>query len=257
MNPIEKKKEQLKGLKQYVNFSEEELLKEAEKKIAEDQLEAELLMVVNPEELDSAKKLYTDYTAEYSIETSADKSTLYDLIYFEILNLRIKKYLNENQKGKDGVSPIVHTQTIETLQKNTEKITLLKSQLGMTKKDADKENADVVKITENLKQRFHRWINQPENRANYTIKCPHCLNLFLIRRRLDKEKDEVSGHPWFINGGILFNKHLFTMLARGEITLEDTAKILNTSTDYIDWIRKHYKIEVNQTEGENEGTSAG
>jgi hypothetical protein len=245
MNPIEKKVGQLKNLTQYKNLSEEDLLKAAEKKVAEEQLEAELLMVVNPDELDSAKKLYIDYTAEYSIETSADKSTLYDLIYFEILNFRIKKYLNENQTGKDGASPIIHTNTIETLQKNTEKITLLKSQLGMTKKDADRDNADVVKILENLKQRFHRWINQPDNRANFSLKCPHCLNLFLIRRRLDKEKDEVIQHPWYIKGGLLFNQAIFEDLRDHVITIKQAARYFNTSEDYILWIQKKYPIEVN------------
>lgn len=248
MNPIEKKVGQLKNLTQYKNLSEEDLLKAAEKKVAEEQLEAELLMVVNPDELDSAKKLYIDYTAEYSIETSADKSTLYDLIYFEILNFRIKKYLNENQTGKDGASPIIHTNTIETLQKNTEKITLLKSQLGMTKKDADRDNADVVKILENLKQRFHRWINMPDNRANFSLKCPYCLNLFLIRRRLDKEKDEVIQHPWYVKGGLLLNQAIFEDLRDHEITIKQAARYLNTSEDYILWIQKKYPVELGHIE---------
>jgi len=245
-NELEKQIKKISNFPQYKNSSREELEKVALKTIAEKDVEKDLSSLVGEEELDQAKTFYKRYTDEYQIETSADKSTLLDLVYYEILNLRIKKYLTENCKNEEGET-IIHTKTIDTLNAQTEQINKLKSLLGMTKKQVDTEHSDVVKIMENLKSRYHAWINSPENRANYTLKTPCCGKMLLIRRRLDKEKDEVLIHPWFISGGVLFNKHLWKIHNQGKISDDDIMKILNIqSMDYIQWISRHYVMELNE-----------
>jgi hypothetical protein len=74
----------------------------------------------------------------------------------------------------------------------------------------------------------------------------------LIRRRLDKEKDEVVSHPWFIDGGILFNKQLFIDLELKKISIDQAARYLNASQDYIQWIQLNYPIDKDKSEVEEE-----
>jgi len=243
---IQKKIERIKKLVQYRNLSEEQLEIAAEKLLQEDELEETLSSLVTASEISIAKNFFNKYTIEYQIETSADKSTLFDLIYQEIMALRFKKFLSKVETETKNSS--IYKDTIESLQKTVEMISKLKVLLGMTKKDFSKENSNLVKTNEELKRRFHAWINSPENRANYTLKCI-CGKILLIRRRLDKEKDDVLEHPFFIKGGILFNKHLWQMLYDKKITDEDAMKVLNLqSPDYLEWIKKHFALEISGEE---------
>ncbi|MFH0805954.1 MAG: hypothetical protein V1901_03715 [Patescibacteria group bacterium] len=256
MDELIKQVNKIRNFTQYKNSTQEELEKVARKTIAEKEVEKELISLVGEEELPLAKEIFNKYINEYQLETSSDKSTLLDLVYYEILNLRIKKYLTENYKTEDG-SVVIHTKTIESLNAQTDQINKLKSLLGMTKKQVEVEHSDVVKIMENLKSRYHTWINSPENRANYTLKTPCCGKMLLIRRRLDKEKDEVLIHPWFVRGGVLFNKHLWKMHHEGKISDDDIMKVLNLqSMDYIEWVKRHYIMELNQKVEEENDTQA-
>ena len=238
----------MKNLTQYKNASPEELEVAAIKKLEEKKLEGELSSQVNPEELDIAKTIYNQYTAEYEIESSSDRRTLYDLIYLEITNLRIKKYLNDNQTASDGGSSIIHNNTLDTLRSNNDQIAKLKALLGMTKQEEDKELADYVKIHNNIMQRFHAYVNDAENRANFDFQCPHCLEFSLIRRRIDKEKDEIVKHPWYIAGGFLFNKEIFSDLSNRIITPAQACRYLNITMDLLEWMLKSFKIEIHNPE---------
>jgi hypothetical protein len=236
----EKKVKKLKTLKQYKDKSEEEILEILEAKKPKI-LESTNKQYVDREEELFAEELYNKYLKEVQIETSSDKSDLDTLVYLEVLSHRTKKFLTDESKETGANDPKMIQKLIDI---NTE-IRETKSALGLNKKNSDSQSGD--QVIESLKNRFHTWINQPENRANYTGKCPSCKKMFLIRRRLDLEKDEILEHPWFVEGGILFNKEVWKLFDEGTITDERVAKILNVSVkDYREWIYKHYKIEKEQ-----------
>jgi hypothetical protein len=117
----------------------------------------------------------------------------------------------------------------------------------LIKKD---NKTDVDKVINNLLERFHKWANKTENRGLFEFQCPKCEEIFLIRRRLDKEKDEIKVHPWFIEGGILFNKEIFIDLDLGKISEDQAARYLNATLDYIKWIRLNYPLNQDKTEEE-------
>jgi hypothetical protein len=232
----------LKNLAQYKNKTEEELISIAEKQIENNRFLDKLSFVNDDDEKKYARDLFESYMSEYEITDVGDKDTLYQLIDLELLAFKIKKAINDSGKDAKGAIPM---RLVETLHQHMESITKLKQQLGMTKAEKEKNTSDAVRAIESLKIRFKLWINQAENKANYTLKCPHCLSYVLIRRRIDKDKDEVLEHPWFINGGILFNRYLFQYLEEGKLTEEEVCNILKVSKDYLGWIRKKFRIECN------------
>jgi len=73
--------------------------------------------------------------------------------------------------------------------------------------------------------------------------CPKCGELFLLRQRLDKITDEVVEHPWFIQGGILMNKEIFEDLKIGKISVDQAARYLNATQDYINWLQINYPLD--------------
>jgi hypothetical protein len=244
-NTIESIKSKLKGLRQYANYSDEDLEKVATERYNRDGLLNKLSFVADGEEKTYALKLFDNYLSEYELESSADKDTLCQLVDLEMLGYRLKKQIDEICKGTETSKGQIPYRLVELLHQNTEQISKLKSLLGMCKEEKDKSASDFVRAEESKKKRFEDWINLPENRANYTYVCDHCKGWNLIRRRIDKEKDAVLKSPWFIYGGILFNKGIFEDLYSGLITVEQVCKYLgNVPKDYIDWIFKHYRIEI-------------
>ena len=232
----------LKGLKQYSNLSEEELEKIVEKKFS-GKITNSLVFANSRQEKELAQKLYEQYVADWGeLNNIADKSVLLTIIDLEILNYKLKKKIAEieEQSKTDQSSGVISKELIEQLIRNTEIILKLKASLGMTKAEREKSQSDLVLVLETLKRRFRDWINNPENKSNYTLVCPHCQKYILIRRRIDKEKDEIKVHPFFIDGGITFNKHLFELYKEGKISKEDVAKVLDVNEDYVDWIMNKY-----------------
>jgi hypothetical protein len=242
MTKLERIFKRLRGLQQYKDFSDEQLKALAQEKVDKEVTDTDCFYV-NEEEKKFAESLHAQYLEEYGVETSADKDTLQHLISLSVIRERIKKDMNKSYSEKDGA---INTRMLETFNAVSEQIIETKESLGMTKKEAEKNQSDGVRAIEQMKLRFHAWINKAENKANFTVKCPCCSKFFLIRKRLDKMNEETMEHPWFIFGGILFNKHLFQMLSENKISREDVAKVLNASEDYIDWIYAHYKLETLQ-----------
>jgi len=236
-----------KNLPQYKNLSEEELYKKIDEYLQRDELLGSLTFAINKEEKEFAQNLLDRYLEESSLESAAEKDTLRQLIDLEILAERYKKILKTEY---EKANPAIPRDDVEQLRETEKQILELKKNLGLTANKDEQEN-NVAKIMEDMKLRFNKWINQPENRSNFTFQCHNCGETFLLRRRLDKEKDEIKIHPWFIEGGILFNKEIFIDLSQGKITREQAARYLDCSVDYLEWILKEYPIEKD-LEQENE-----
>jgi hypothetical protein len=228
-----------KNLPQYKNLSEEELYKKVDEYLQKDEMLGSLTFAVNAEEKKFAQELLNRYLEESSLESAAEKDTLRQLIDLEILAERYKKILKTEYEKSN---PAIPKDDVEQLRETEKQIQLLKKDLGLSSNRDDQVN-NVAKIIEDYKIRLRKWINMPENRSNYTFQCHNCGETFLVRRRLDKEKDEIKTHPWFIEGGILFNKEIFKDLTDGKITQEQAARYLDCSIDYLAWILKEYPLE--------------
>ena len=243
MSNINKIAKKLRNLPQYKNLSEEEIELKAKEQAEKEELLGSLTFAINDEERNYAKNLLENYLAENSVETFADKETLRQLIDLELIVKRIKEQLKKEYEKANPVTPL---QMIDELEKLNEQINELKEKLGFVRKDGEEKSS--YSIIEDLKNRFKKWINMPDNRANYTLACPKCEELILIRRRIDKEKDEVKQHPWYREGGLLFNKEIFADLNDKQITKEQAARYLDCSVDYIDWILNNYPISEDKIE---------
>jgi len=246
MDSLDKEKKRLKNLKQNANKTNEELEILAKEKLNEDNVIKNLAFCVETdkgEEKEFALDLYRRYTLESSIENEADKDTLVQLIDQELLAARIKKMLKDQYST---ANPTQSLDMVDQLDKVIDRIGELKEQLGLSQSKDEKN--DVSKIIRDLTDRFHKWINKPENRSNYEFQCPKCMEIFLIRKRLDKISDEVKTHPWFLDGGILFNKAIFEDLELGKISEDQAARFLNATVDYVRWIKKTYPLNQDKEE---------
>ena len=225
---IQKYYSKLKNLKQYKEISEQELLRLAEKQANEELSDIDNL-VTDPKEKKLAKKLLSKYLDDFDVENVADRNTVNALVLLEIIHVRLQTLLNEKHAQSEGAVPL---QTLEAMHKNLDKIADLKDKLGLTKKQ---EEQDPLKVLTTLKKRFEKYIN--EHRDDFLVKCWKCGEIILLRRQT---KDYISGKYPFLKGNVLYNKELFKLVVENKITAEEAAKVLETSSDYIDWAIKEY-----------------
>jgi len=240
-NNTEKLKVRLRNLPQYHDKTDEELEKIIREKNEQDEMLSSLSFCLDSEK-PLAKKLLENYLTEASFENFSERQTLGQLIDQELLSRRLKESLKTLY---DSANPSIPLQMVEQLDAVIDRIESLKQKLGLLKKD---EKNDTSKVISDLTERFHKWINKPENRSNYEFQCPKCEEIFLIRRRLDKISDEVREHPWFIAGGILFNRAIFEDMELGKISEDQVARYTNTTLDYIHWIRVNYPLNQDKNE---------
>ena len=175
-----------------------------------------------------AKKYLNDYAFEYI----SDKNTLKQLIYLEMINIRLQKMLNGFYKDSQAV-PV---QMMDGLHKNVMQITALKETLGLVK-DGKEEVQTGLSTIDVLKKKFKKW--REENQGSRTLVCPECSKMIMLKIRTDAW--EAEKHVWF-KDRFLANDHLVKMYQIGKITKEDVALVLGTSPDYTEWlISKWYK----------------
>lgn len=240
MDSLEKIRKNINNLPQYKDKTSEE--KDIiSKEIFEKQEILNSLTFCLDEEKDFASNLLEKYLAESSMESFSDKDTLRQLIDLEIILERIKTLLNTEYKKANAAIPL---QMLEQLTSLNNQVMDLKESLGLSQKKDEKK--DTVKVIDNMLERFHKWINKPENRSNYEFQCPKCAEIFILRQRLDKISDEVREHPWFIEGGILFNKEIFKDLDLGKISEDQVVRYLNVTLDYVKWIKQNYPLNKDQ-----------
>lgn len=229
----------LKHLAQYKD-SETALLEAVKSKVEEDLFYEEWnIGLTRKKEQSFYNNLIRKYLKSSNIENASDKELLKQLAYLELSIHRIQLSLNKTSNDANIQSP----KELDSYNKAIEQVIKLKKQLGLLEED-DKSGNDAVKALNILKARFKKHINHPDNRANFTYRCSKCQNLQLVRRRLDKEKDTIMVHPWFVRGGLLFNEHLFKLYYEKKITAIDVCKVLYVAEDYLPWLYENYRIEL-------------
>lgn len=234
----------IKNLRQYKNFSEEDLRKTAYNRALEYQIDVDSLFV-NKEDKIEAKKLIIKYLDDYTPETVSDINTLRSVLFLEVLNNRLQNELNDDkEQDKD-----VNLKVIKTIHENLNQILILKNSLGLTK---DKKTGNVKSLDRKLKlmrNQFKVWMEN--NQATRETVCPYCAQQFLLRIRM--EHWEEQKHAYF-KDRVLYNLRLVELFLENKITKQDVATILECSPDYIDWVMEkwktnpHYKEKKKQIE---------
>jgi len=223
---IDLKITKLQNLPQYRGKTKDELSNLASDMLVKEEQESDVTGVFSDKkEKKLSKELLRKYIADYTIETVSDRNTLKDIIYLEIINLRIQNKLNE-LSDKDNAVP---TAMVETIHSNIEALTKLKSTLGIVHKANDKR--DGYDELDKLKKKFKIW--REHNQGTRTLTCPHCGKMVMLKIRTDAW--ESQKHPLF-RDRILANEHLIFLYQHNKITKEDVSKVLEVSPDYVDWL---------------------
>jgi len=224
----------LKTLKQYNRLSIEEIEKLADQKLMNEELLVSFVGL-NANEKKRALELYNRYLDEHAFEALAEKSTLINLVYLEILNDRIKLFIEQEGKDKAGAIPIKMT---EQLIANTSQIMELKEKLGMMK---DVESESALELMNELKEKALAYY---ETHAGCSvIKCPYCQQLFNLLMDVTNLSPEKCS---FFKGTLLYNLPLLNLYHLKRVTKEEVAAILGTHINYVDYIYNNlYLKELN------------
>lgn len=230
-NKIDKRIKQIKSLKPFQGKSDGDLREFVSEPTEDKQLKAKLAQftIVDrfrlKDERKLAKVLLEKYLRDYDIESISDCNTLEEIIFLEVIQLRLQDKMNEEYAGDVKAVPF---DTLDVLHKNSEAITDLKATLGLNKTG----KGSSYDAFESVKKRFKVWRSQ--NQGSRTMKCPHCLKPMLLKIRT--EAWEAQEHPFF-EDTILYNKALFGQLGNKILIDRDfIASVLNVSPDYVDFI---------------------
>lgn len=200
-----------------------------------EQEEESLLMSftgIAQEKQQKALKLYQQYLTENSFESLAEKSTLINVVYLEMLNDQIKEYIEQEQKEKKGAIPLKMT---EQLVVNNTQILVLKRELGMLK-DADSANA--LEIINELKEKALAYYD--EHAGETYVKCPECQSLFRLLMKVDGLEPAKAT---FFKGTTLYNVKLMELYHYKKVTLEEVAEIMGVHPKYITFIYENIYLK--------------
>ena len=221
----------LKRLVQYKNADDTVLEKAAQKVVVLRDL-VDSGNFIDDEEKQKAKKIFEAYLQQNSFESYSDLATLSVLVYNEVLSGRVQKSINECTT-KDGKT-YISDKLLKAHTDLTNEILKLKKTLGIDKE----EKVDEFTALQLLKKRFAQHIM--ENRAEHILWVPYTcsgcgkqdIESHLLRLRV-KDYD-VLKHPFF-SGRFLWNSEIMKDVEDKKITIEQAARYLKTSTDYITW----------------------
>jgi hypothetical protein len=226
----------LKNMKQYKDIPEEELIKIIDQKNQEEEL-LNSFVGLNETEKIKALQLYDRYVTEHSFESLAEKSTLVNLVYLEILNDRIKLFIEQEGKDKSGAIPIRMT---EQLIENTNQIMSLKEKLGLMR-DAESESS--LDLKRELEEKALIYYN--EHAGETYVKCPECQSLFRLLMKIDGLEPAKAT---FFKGTTLYNQKLMELYHYKKITLDEMAEILGVNTKYITFIYENIYLKKNDSQ---------
>jgi len=236
----------LKGLVQYKDLTEEELLELCKVKLKEKDRDLDVVSKFNNKyEKKRAKELLHRYLQDFTIENISEKNTLIEIIFSEVIQSRLQDKVNVFY-DRDKAVPL---ELLKAIQDNSNHIIKLKDSLGIYKAKQKESGYDVIA---NLKKRAKKW--REENQASRTlflpIKCLECGDIkpkpILLKIRTDMW--EAQKHPFF-KDRILFNEHIVRLYLEKTLTKEDVSKIFECSTDYIDWlVEKIWKTNLKYQE---------
>lgn len=234
MKNKEKLIKRLSTLRQNKNLSQEELEKLVDTQIDKKEL-ANSFSGLLKDEIKKATDLYYEYIEENSFESLAEKSTLINLVYLEILKNRIQEFIKTESETKQGAIPLAMT---EKLMELDTQIISLKEKLGMLK---EKNNDSAIGLFNELKEKALKYYE--ENAGETYVKCPECQSLFRLLMKID---NLAPAKATFFQGTTLYNIKLMQLYHEKRITLEEMAEIFGVHTKYIEFI--YYNLYLKRSE---------
>lgn len=244
---IKRKIKQIQSLKQYGNYSPDELEKEAIRLLKEEDYKIDWVGFSCKEEVKRANKLYSEYLIHYPyIESFSDLDDLKMLVSNMILIERLDILMSEREKTK------ISKYDIDARRELSNQILNLKNTLGLSKA---RKQESWKGFWIGLKKRVAYYLNN--SRGSFEFKCPSCGEFALLVLKI---KDYNTFPFKFFKGTVLYNYWLFKMMEEGKITKDDLIKIFDDYkkepqedksnprlSDYVDWIyNKIYLKEKNQ-----------
>jgi hypothetical protein len=191
-------------------------------KVEEEELttiENEVGVWISKKEANEALTLFNTYKNNYHLESLSDLELLKKLVYCEIMVKRIEKLLNEKTNE-------VQAKALRTFNELLNQILNIRTNLGLIKDKAQ----GIFEYIELLKKKAKLWRQSNPNPYPY-IPCAWCGKPLYIKLK-DPHLYEAVKNPFF-KGRILYNKELLNLIKQGKITVEEGAKILRTSPDYV------------------------
>lgn len=235
MNDLSNEVRRIQNLKQNKNKSLSQIQKQAQINLWTKQLDIESQLEDSTEKIIAIEYLES-YFNNYEFVDFAEVKTLGDLVYNEILALRVKKQLNK--VFSDVNNKFVPDKAIASLHDIENTIQVLKDRLGIGRK---KEQGPLDAFL-SLINRFKLYI--PFNRNEFTaylpVICKKCGNEnvepILLRKRV---KDfQLLKHPFF-SGRFYYNARGIALVEKGVWTKEQYAWVFYTSPSYVDWCIQH------------------
>jgi len=214
---IQKLINRLRNLPQNKNKSNDELRKQAEKQIQKKEIELQF-SGLKDEEAKKATLLYNKYISETFFESLAERSSLINLVYLEILKERLQREISES-----GTVPMGLTEKLIDLD---EQIIKTKEKLGMLKEG---EELTFEQKWNDLEEKCLKYYE--EHAAEFYSKCPYCSKIF--PEILPPEKLEPKVAVWFKNT-TLYNQEVFELYHQKKITIEQAARIMGVGKNYIE-----------------------
>lgn len=227
---LEKRKNQLRNLKQNIKLSDEEIETKAQEEVQENKILSSLTFCL-PSEKEFARNLVTKYLEESSLESAAEQDTLRQLIDLEVLLERIKTYLNTEYSKANPAIPVQLLQQVTELNKQ---ILEIKESLGLSRKESD----SFVNLWDTLKKKALKYYE--EHKGCNTVKCPYCQQMFHLL--LDRTHYTEIKSTWFKNS-LLYNKGIFDLYHAKRITKEEAAIILGVSDDYVLYLYENLYVK--------------
>ena len=188
-----------------------------------------------------AKQLLDRYLADFNVETISDINTLQEIIYLEVVQVRLQDKLNEMYDSETKAVPL---HMLEPIHKNSEVILKLKNSLGLNKAKDKQHGYDAL---QHYLKRFRVWLDQ--NQATRMLKCPHCFKRIVLLMKTDAW--DALKHPLF-KDNMIYNKMLFSNLGK-KVTVDAAfiAKVLEVSPSYIDWVINKVRQQPTDIEVQN------
>lgn len=242
MSDLKKELKRLSNLRQYKKTSISTLEVMAKLNVWRRQIDIESRFIESKEKK-LASQLFDNYIENYIFQNFEEITRLADLIYNEIMLNRIRVDINEISVDKSN--KFISDKLIQSMHSVESHINNLKADLGIVKKGENKDDLTALQEYEK-KMDVYIAFNRNEFEAEIPFVCKKCghedVEMYLLRRRCNKENFEIFKHPCF-HGRWLYNIDMLDDVNLGTLKKERAAKYLHTSPQMISYmIENEHKI---------------
>lgn len=217
----------LRNLKCYQNKSDNELIEILKKR--EQELYTPSYNGLSNIETKWAKERYKLYRDNYPyIDSASDLQLLETVVWLETVIERYKKSIEQIVNVSDSIkTPIAIPETTKNgLLEFQEQHLKLKEKLGLFE---EKKQDSFMTIWSSLIKKIEK--HAQTHAGAFTFRCPKCGALALLVKKIE---DYKTCNFSMFRGTFLYNEYLFDLVYKGQITLEDVAKVWEQqTTDYV------------------------